>query len=177
MVKITAINGSLRKNSANGLLLEVLKEIFSDIRFDFFDNLGLLPHFNPDLSVPQIVFDFKKSLHSSDYILIVTPEYAHGIPGVLKNALDWLVSDEALPNKDIVLFVCSAGDGQHAMSSLVEITRTMSLNVKVERCFNISGIRSKFEGDKLIDQETKGLLVALRKSLLLNADLLSPKIS
>src|SRR5690606_22338140 len=114
--------------------------------------LGKLPHFNPDNKIPDIVLEFKNLVNTADILLIATPEYAHGVPGVLKNALDWLVSDEKLPGKETVLFVCSASEGEFAMSSLFEITKTMSLNVSSEKSFSVSCIRSKFKEGKLVDQ-------------------------
>lgn len=143
MKKIITLNGSLRQNSSNKEFINFLRVQLKNFEIDIYDNLGDLPHFNPDLEIPSNVLGFKEKINLSDYLLIVTPEYAHGIPGVLKNALDWLVSDEHLPGKRVILFVCSAGDGQNAMDSLVEITRTMSLDVVTERCFCISRIRSR----------------------------------
>lgn len=166
MKRIIALNGSLRRESSNGHLLNAIKDNLKNIEFTQYSSLGNLPHFNPDLSFAEVVLDFKAQINSADYLLIVTPEYAHGIPGVLKNALDWLVSDENLPGKDVILFVCSAGDGVNAMNSLIEITKTMSLNVLSERCFNISAIRSKFANGKLVDQKLKDLLYMLEESLL-----------
>lgn len=161
MKKVVALNGSLRKGSTNALLLKSIEEFVKKIELVEYNSLGDLPYFNPDISFPRVVLDFKKKINDADCLLIVTPEYAHGIPGVLKNALDWLVSDENLPGKDIVIFVCSAGDGQHAMDSLVEITKTMSLNVMEERCFRVRGIRSRFDGTKLVDEKLKETLIQL----------------
>ncbi len=60
--------------------------------------LGDLPHFNPDLEPiePPSVTDLRSQIAWSDGLIISSPEYAHGIPGVIKNALDWLVSGQSL---------------------------------------------------------------------------------
>lgn len=165
MKKIVALNGSLRRESSNRHLINCIKSELTNFNVSLFDSLGDLPHFNPDIGIPNVVLDFKNKINSADYLLVVTPEYAHGIPGVLKNALDWLVSDEKLPGKDVILFVCSAGDGKSAMDSLVEITKTMSLNVSKNRCFNISGIRSRFKDGELVDPETIDVLAKLNEAL------------
>ena len=67
----------------------------SDLDFLIYDRLGELPHFNPDLDDDDcrtIVTDWRDRLKECDGVLFCTPEYAHGVPGVLKNALDWIVS-------------------------------------------------------------------------------------
>lgn len=155
MKKILAINGSLRANSSNGLLLNALENVFKESEFSIYDSLSNLPHFNPDLDPSDAVIELKDRVNASDYLLIVTPEYAHGVPGVLKNALDWLVSDERLPGKEVIIFVCSTGDGTHAFDSLIEILKTMSLSVSANRCFNFNSIRSRFSKGELVDQELK----------------------
>jgi len=77
-----------------------------------YDGIGNLPHFNPELDkepahkepVPPAVSDFRSQLNSSAGVVISTPEYANGIPGALKNALDWLVASGELYEKPIALF-------------------------------------------------------------------------
>ena len=165
MRKIIAINGSTRSSSSNGLLLSTLGQMFDQSNFFVFESISLLPHFNPDLDIPKVVLDFKRRVNLADYLLIVTPEYAHGVPGVLKNALDWLVSDENLPGKEVIVMVCSAGEGDYAMSALVEILKTMSLNVDPEKCVQVSSIRSKFKDGELIDANLQSKLTKLVDNL------------
>lgn len=162
--KIITLNGSLRQNSSNKEFINFLKVHLKNFEIDIYDHLGDLPHFNPDLETPGNVLDFKEKINLSDYLLIVTPEYAHGIPGVLKNALDWLVSDELLPGKKVILFVCSAGDGQYAMDSLLEVTRTMSFDVVAERCFCISRIRSRAR-ENFKDENISEIIAKLKLNL------------
>lgn len=164
--KIIALNGSLREGSSNGQFLNALKEHFSPLELSIYPSLGDLPHFRPDGHFPEIVIQFKKLVCDADYLIIVTPEYAHGMPGVLKNALDWLVSDEKIPGKEVFLFVCSAGDGYHAMESLKEVLRTMSVNVREERCLNINAIRSQFIDGKLKSESIIEKISAMKSSLI-----------
>ena len=82
-----------------------------------YEGLASLPHFNPDddeegTTPPPAVAALRALLGAADGILISTPEYAHGVPGSLKNALDWLVSDGALVDKPIALISASPVGGQ-----------------------------------------------------------------
>lgn len=91
IVKILAIAGSLRQESSNKILLHSIASLApSNIKIDFYNDIGNLPFFNPDLddSTQPMVINLKKQIGLSDGILIASPEYAHGITGVLKNALD-----------------------------------------------------------------------------------------
>jgi Predicted flavoprotein len=104
------------------------------IEVTIYDGLASLPHFNPDddgegATPPPAVADLRALLAAADGILISTPEYAHGVPGSLKNALDWLVSDGALIDKPIALISASPVGGQYAQASLVETLTTMNWRV------------------------------------------------
>ncbi|EQC44502.1 flavin reductase [Bacteriovorax sp. BSW11_IV] len=164
--RIIALNGSLRVGSSNGQFLNALEDFFSPFEFIIYPSLGDLPHFTPDGHFPEVVLQFKELVSRADYIVIVTPEYAHGVPGVLKNALDWLVSDERMPGKEVFLFVCSAGDGFHAMESLKEVLRTMSLVVKEERCLSVSSIRSQFIEGRLKNESLIDKISSMASSLI-----------
>ena len=95
----------------------------------FFEGLGDLPHFNPDLEGsgddPPPVQDFCARLRAADGVLISSPEYAHGIPGVLKNALDWVVGSGELVGKPVALLGASP-HSTHAQASLTEVLTTMA---------------------------------------------------
>ena len=90
-MKIVAINGSLRKGSYNGKLIDVVKAKCPDnITFET-ASIDELPLFNEDLeaSPPDRVLSFKEQLAKADILLFATPNYNGSIPGVLKNAIDW----------------------------------------------------------------------------------------
>ncbi len=134
-MKIVAICGSLRTQSSNLALLRAAIAIAPDgLDVQLYDGLASLPHFNPDddregAQPPPAVATLRALLASSDGILISTPEYAHGVPGSLKNMLDWLVSDGALVDKPVALISASPVGGQFAQSSLAETLRTMNWRV------------------------------------------------
>ena len=99
-MRILAISGSLRTGSSNTMLLRAAVALAPQaFEVSVYDGLATLPHFNPDQdneAAPPPVVDFRSQLHASDGVLISSPEYAHGVPGVLKNALDWVVASGEL---------------------------------------------------------------------------------
>lgn len=131
-MKFLGVSGSLRHASSNTELLRAVALLAPrGLRITLFDGLGGLPHFNPDLDTdppPPAVRVLRESIAAADGLLISSPEYAHGVPGVLKNALDWLVCSVAIVGKPIGLLNGSPR-AVHAQASLVEILRTMSADV------------------------------------------------
>ena len=94
-MKILAISGSLRPQSSNTAILQAVVELVTaDVNISIYERIGNLPHFNPDLDRDDEfapVIDWRTHLQATDGVIFCTPEYAHGVPGVLKNALDWIV--------------------------------------------------------------------------------------
>jgi NAD(P)H-dependent FMN reductase len=135
-VRILAISGSLRASSSNTILLMAAAELAPEgVEVTLYDGLGDLPHFNPDLDkalddpdLPTAVRDLRMRVAGADAILISSPEYAHGVPGSLKNALDWLVGGSEIPGKPIALLNASPRS-THAQASLAETLRTMSADL------------------------------------------------
>ena len=91
-MRVFAIAGSLRGGSFNKMLLRTARELAPvGMAIELFDLEGI-PFFNADVEErgdPDPVTHFKTAIRASDALLIATPEYQHGISGVLKNALDW----------------------------------------------------------------------------------------
>jgi chromate reductase len=94
-MKIFAMSGSLRAVSSNtNVLLAAMRLAPADVEISLYRGLAELPHFNPDVesvSVPPIVDALRSQVQEADALLFCCPEYAHGVPGSFKNALDWLV--------------------------------------------------------------------------------------
>ena len=130
-MRVVALCGSLRAESSNRLLLRAAARLApAGMEFTEYDELGLLPHFNPDLEPgPPAVARLRDLLAGADGLVISSPEYAHGIPGALKNALDWLVADPRVAGLPVILLNASAAGGDRAQAALVEVLRTMSLEV------------------------------------------------
>jgi chromate reductase len=95
-MKIVAISGSLRNGSSNTAALRAAARLApAAVDVALFEGIAGLPFFNPDLDgaeVPAPVAGFRAIIGSADGLLISSPEYARGVAGVMKNALDWLVA-------------------------------------------------------------------------------------
>jgi NAD(P)H-dependent FMN reductase len=128
---ILAISGSLRTHASTTEVLRAAALLApSGVTVVLFEGLGGLPHFNPDLDdgdaqLPETVRALRAQVDAADAILICSPEYAHGVPGSLKNALDWLVSGSEIPYKPVALLNASPRS-RHAQAALAETLRTMS---------------------------------------------------
>ncbi|MHB1313327.1 MAG: NADPH-dependent FMN reductase [Gemmatimonadaceae bacterium] len=128
---LLAISGSLRARSINTEVLHAAALVAPpSVRITLLDGLAELPQFNPDLDgegavPPGAVQALREQVAAADGVLICSPEYAHGVPGSLKNALDWLVSGPEVVSKPIGLLNASPRS-THAQASLAETLRTMS---------------------------------------------------
>jgi NAD(P)H-dependent FMN reductase len=125
-MRILAIAGSLRSTSSNAALLR------AGVAVVFYEGLGTIPPFSPDLDVeplPGPVAALRAQIAAADAIIICSPEYAHGMPGVLKNLLDWLVSALEALGKPVLLVSASPGGAAHAHAQLSEVLRTMNLKL------------------------------------------------
>lgn len=129
---LLAISGSLRRASSNSAIVEAAARLAPDtVEVSIYRELAELPPFNPDLDsegTPEAVIRFRARLRACDAVLISSPEYAHGVPGVLKNALDWVVGSGELVGKPIALTDASAR-ATHARASLTETLAVMSARV------------------------------------------------
>lgn len=146
-IQLLAISGSLRKHSSNTALLQAAIALApEDVEIRLYKGLGDLPHFNPDLEPyePAAVTDLKRHLQTCDGLVISSPEYAHSIPGVLKNALDWLVSGEEFVGKPIALFNASPR-ATHAQAVLKEIVTVMSGQLVSEASIDIPLLGRKLD--------------------------------
>ena len=131
-MRVLAISGSLRSQSINTSLLQALRLLApSALDIVIYQDLAQIPPFNPDLEMAggfYAVNKFRNALTESAMILVSTPEYAHGIPGVLKNALDWIVGTGELSDKPVVL-VNASSRGVFAQAALREVLTTMNARV------------------------------------------------
>jgi NAD(P)H-dependent FMN reductase len=105
-----------------------------------FDGIAGLPFFNPDLDgdddVPEAVAAFRAAIGSADALLISSPEYARGVAGVMKNALDWLVASIEFPNKPVAL-INTSPRATHALAALRLTLETMSARIVDEACITL----------------------------------------
>ena len=143
-LNVLALCGSLRKASVNAALLRVAARLArpgADV--EIADWLGRLPLYNPDLEdvidereLPRAVGALRMAVAAADAILVASPEYAHGVSGTIKNALDWLVSFEPFIHKPVA--VINASPRAHlADAALRETLRTMNAALVGERSFEL----------------------------------------
>ena len=142
-MRVLAISGSLRRASTNTAALEALARLApEDVKVLVYRDLGKLPPFNPDNDIedqpkPEPVETLRALVDASDALVIAAPEYAHGLPGALKNALDWLVASETFAGKPTALLNTSPR-AFHAQASLREILSTMAARLIPEAFVSIS---------------------------------------
>jgi NAD(P)H-dependent FMN reductase len=166
---IVAISGSVRARSSNAALLRAAAGV-SRVPVVFYEGLETLPQFNPDLDeeglvAPPAVLTLRQMLIDSDAILISSPEYAHGVPGSLKNMLDWLVSVGELVNKRVALLNAAPAGGQYAQAQLLETLRTMNWNVVMDACRMEPFVPRKIAGE-VTDERVLDELRAVMEALL-----------
>ena len=137
MHHVLTVSGSLRAGSSNATLLAAAARLApAGVSVSAYDALATIPAFNPDLEegpgpVPNAVVHWRTALAAADAVLISSPEYAHGVPGVLKNALDWVVGSGELVGKPVGLLSASAAS-RFAHPQLVEILTVMSASLVPE---------------------------------------------
>jgi NAD(P)H-dependent FMN reductase len=156
VTRILAVSGSLRARSTNTTLLFAAARLApADVQIDLYKGLGDIPPFNPDLDgrEPEPVRAFQAALAAADGILICSPEYAHGVSGAMKNALDWLVSDVNLVGKPVALINASPR-ATYAQEALLETMRTMSWNVVAEASRTVPVPRPGLSVDDILGDET-----------------------
>ena len=163
--KILAISGSTRQASVNALYLRAIAALSPEaFVFEFYEGLAALPHFNPDLDQdppPPAVADLRRRLREADGILICTPEYAMGVPGSLKNALDWTVSSCAFSHKPVAL-VTASSSGKKGHAALLETLLVIEARMEEDTKLLISFARTKInEQNEITDPETLAAIQSL----------------
>jgi len=170
-LNFVAISGSLRKGSANASLLRAASAIAPpNITITLYEGVGALPQFNPDIEQdpPPVVEALRETLRTCDGIIIASPEYAHGVPGAIKNALDWVVGSTDLFGKPVAL-INASGRAVHAQAALTEIVTTMGWNV-VEQASPVIAVAGKdyqaadIAGDPAISAPLLAAILALAQA-------------
>lgn len=172
-MNILAISGSVRMQSANSDILKAVAALLpTDVQYHIYTGLETLPHFNPDRNgelSPAAVNDFRALLRNADAVIICTPEYAFNLPGVLKDALDWIVSSGEFTNKPTAVISASplATGGEKALASLLQTLRVMGARCPNELTLAIPFVKKKIDDRGMItDAATIGQLAALMERFL-----------
>lgn len=166
-MKAVALVGSLREGSFNRQLIETMQERYAE-QFDIdIADIGALPHYNEDFeeSPDEAVQVFKRQVEGAQAIFIATPEFNWSIPGVLKNAIDWLSRVERpITGKPVMPMGVSNGmlGTVRAQQHLRQILASMGVQAKVlppaGNEIYISAASQKFKDGRLKDEDTLLLL-------------------
>jgi NAD(P)H-dependent FMN reductase len=152
MLTLLAMSGSLRKASTNSALLRAVEILApSDCRVVHYTGLGELPHFNPDLDLsppPHAVAALRVQVHEADGLVISSPEYARGIPGSFKNALDWLVSSPEILGKPVAL-VSASPRGAAGQEALRLVLATIATHIVDEASLTLPLLGKSLTGDEI----------------------------
>lgn len=151
---VLGISGSVRENSSNTVVLNTIASLLPiNTEYIFYKNLLSIPPFNPDADneIPSVK-ELRDLVSKADLIVICTPEYAFGVPGVLKNALDWLVQSGEFNEKIVFAISVSplGSGGEKCLFSLAQTLTALGTQIRTETCLSIPIINSKLNQEKEI---------------------------
>lgn len=165
---VLAICGSTRKSSSNLNLIREIGDLAGEkFHFRIYDCLMEIAPFDPEKidAVPDSVIHFSEAVRTADGVLICTPEYAGGAPGVLKNALDWSVSLMSFSKRPVALITASLA-GKFTHQSLLGTLLTIDARLTPSSQLLISMLRTKLSTDgKITDESTFKQVIQLINAL------------
>ena len=165
-VRLLAVCGSLQQESANRIVLDAAISAAGDETVDDFDRLAEIPPFDPD-RIPgdgPAVDDWRRRVGAADAVVIAVPEYAGGMSGVLKNALDWLVGSGELYRKPVAVLSAATSGGQHARATTTRTLTWQGAHVIEE--LGIAGPRTKIDQGRVTDVATRAAIDSVMTTLL-----------
>jgi len=172
-----AISGSLRSDSSNTGILRALKTLAPPgLHVTLYEGLAELPPFDPGLepeAAPGLVQAFRTQIRVADGVIICTPEYAHGMPGILKNALEWTVASGEFVDKPVAALSSSpsASGGEKALAWLTQTLAVMSAHLVPEISQPIPFGRSRARSDGgIVDPALELTLRAILDGLVRSAE-------
>ncbi|PHM21302.1 MAG: FMN reductase [Curvibacter sp. PD_MW3] len=160
-MNVLALCGSLRQQSRSLALLQAIRALApGSMDVTLFAGLGDLPLFNPDLEpcAPKPVQALWDAVAQADALVIASPEYAHGVTGTIKNALDWLVGLVPFTQKPVAVLNPSHR-AQHADDALREILCTMNAQLIPEACLRIPVTACDLNAEALASDPTLSTLI------------------
>lgn len=168
-IKLLAICGSLRPGSSNEQIIqEAARLVRGNVEWINDTELAGIPAFDGSDPAPETVLRFRNAIRSADGVFICSPEYAFGVPGALKNALDWTVSSGEWVGKPVAL-VTAATSGTKAHASLLDTLSALSADWQEDRTLLISFVRSKLKLGRLTDDATQADLERVLSNLVIAA--------
>jgi NAD(P)H-dependent FMN reductase len=167
-VKLLIVCGSLQQRSANRAALEVASgaAVARGVAVDDFERLAEIPAFDSDRGEDTIeaVDEFRRRIDAADAVLIAAPEYAGGLSGVVKNALDWLVGSATMYRKPVGVISAGTTGGEHARRMMTQTLTWQGAYVVAE--LGISAPRTKSADDgRFTDAGTVDAITRLTETL------------
>ena len=172
-MRVLGISGSLRRDSHNSKLLRSAADLLpSGVELEVYEDLKAIPPYDADdeVAVDAAVADLREAIADADAILVATPEYNASIPGVLKNALDWVSRPHAtnsLRGKPAAVVGASTGmfGGVWAQAETRKILQTIGARV-VDRELPVAESGERFDADgRLDDPELRELYAEILRDL------------
>jgi len=152
--RVLLVSGSLRARSTNTAVLRTAQAVApDDVVTVLYDNVGNLPQFNPDADespFPAAVADLRRRIRAADALLFSTPEYAGGLPGPLKNLLDWTIGDDdpgSIYEKPVAWINASVRTAADAHESLHKVLGYAHASIVEAACAHIP-VTSAMVGDE-----------------------------
>ena len=168
---ILGISGSIRNNSSNGNILHAAFALLPEnFTFKIFDKLEQIPPFNPGADDNNVIKNFKKLVYKANGVIICTPEYAFGVPGILKNLLDWTVSTGEFNQKPVCAISASPlnSGGDKALASLLLTLTALGAKMNEQSSLSIANVKMKLDDSgKVTDKSTVDQLKSQITNLLL----------
>lgn len=167
MTRILGLSGSLRKASFNSALLRAAAEVAPDGVSVEIGSIAGVPLYNGDEEardgLPASVVTLQTRLAAADALLLATPEYNNGIPGVFKNAVDWMSRGEggaAFRGKPVAVIGASPGGfgTTLAQAHWLPVLRTLGTRPYFGAKLMVSRAGSVFEAGELRDEKVRGQL-------------------
>ena len=167
-IRIAGISGSLRQASFSTALIKLLaRHLQPAIELSLVD-ISDVPLYNEDLdgdNKPATVHAVNAAIAQADAVLFVTPEYNHGVPGVLKNTLDWIsrpVFHSVLKNKPVTIITSSLAftGGVRAQHQLRETLTSLLARVVPGPEVVVGGVHTKFQDEAFLDQPTLDFMLS-----------------
>lgn len=167
MTKILALSGSLRKDSFNTQLARVAAKVApSGVHIETATLHGI-PLYDADLEsssgIPEAVLALKERILANDGLLLVTPEYNNGIPGVMKNGIDWLSranAKEIFAQRAVAIIGATPGGWGtiSAQTAWLPVLRALNAVLYSGQRLMISQAKNTFDDGKIIDPKVENLL-------------------
>ena len=175
-MKVLAISGSLKSDSSNTAVLRAMSKLAVEMKMEviFFEGLDALPHLSPERDGDHhaAVNHLRAEVKKADGVVICTPEYAFGVPGVLKNALDWLVSSGEMNEKPVAAISASPlpTGGNKAHASLMNTLTALGTSVAEGAKLMIPAIKKKIDANGAIldaefEKDLRNVLLAFQETI------------